>query len=173
VRVVVLVVAVASLLSAPLAAAELHPRVLVLQSADVPAGFEVELVHTEIRTNRQEAKDDRRGPRSFERWGRVTGYQAAFVRGTAKIDSRADLLRTAPGAEMMLDFFAREVANSGIKGLVRSRLRVGNDGWIYGGAHRLPSRSSLGGTAVSSPAWWEWGSRERRRSLSRAHSSDG
>jgi hypothetical protein len=99
----------------------------------VPAGFEVELVHTGVRTNREEAKDDPRGPRLFERWGRVTGYQVAFARGTAQIDSRADLLRTAPGAEMMLDFFAREVTKSGIKGLVRSRFRVGDEGWIYSG----------------------------------------
>ena len=141
------VVASAFLLAAPLAAAELDPRVLVLRTADVPAGFERDRADTGVRTNRQEAEADPRGTRLFERWGRVTGYEAAFDRGTAKIDSRADLLRTPRGAGMMLDFFAREVGKSGIKGLVRSRLRLGDEAWIYRG------RSPFAFTVVA----WRYG----------------
>jgi hypothetical protein len=126
-------VAAAALLSAPLAAAELDPGALVLRQSDVPAGFEVDRVQTGSRTNEQEAKSDPRAAALFERWGRVTGYEAGFDRGSASIDSRADLLRTAKGARMLLDFFELEMRKGGIKGLVRSRVRLGAEGWVYRG----------------------------------------
>ena len=146
-RVVLGVVAAAALLSAPLAAAEIDPRALVLRQSDVPAGFVVDRGDTGLRTNEREAKSDPRASALFERWGRVTGYEAEFDRGSASISSRADLLRTAKGARMLLDFFELEMRKSGIKGLVRTRLRLGAEGWVYRG------RSPFAFTVVA----WRYG----------------
>ena len=108
---------------------DVDPSKLVLRQTDLPTGFRVE--RAEVRTNAEQARSDARAGRLFARWGRITGYDARFVRGTDGISSRADLLRAPAGARMLFDFFEGEVRKSGIKGLVRSRVRIGDHGSLY------------------------------------------
>ncbi len=121
------------LLAVSASAAEVNPKTLVLQQADVPAGFQVDRDDSGLRTNEQEAKGDRRLRGLFRRWERVTGYEMEYDRREASISSRADLFRAAEGARLVLAFFVHEFEKSGIQGLRRTPLRIGAQGWLYGG----------------------------------------
>lgn len=127
-----LVLAVAAMLLAlPAGAATPHPRTLVLAQADVPAGFRLDRERTGIRTNASEIKDHPELAPLFRRSQRLTGYEIEFVRGESKIGSRVDVLRTRAGAEVILDWYAREVQKAGLRGLRRSRAAIGDRGWLY------------------------------------------
>jgi len=120
------------LLTISASAAEVDPRMLVLQKADVPAGFQLDRDDSGLRSNEQEVKSDRRLRGLFRRWERVTGYEMEYDRREASISSRADLFRTPEGARLVLAFFVDEFEKSGIRGLRRSPLRIGAKGWLYG-----------------------------------------
>jgi hypothetical protein len=132
-------------LAVPASAAELDPSTLVLRQADVPTGFDVDAGRTGLRSNAAEAKGEPRFVSLLARWGRVTGYEVAFERRTASISSRADVLRTREGANMMLDWVALEVRKSGILRLQRVRTNVGDEAVLY--------RSSRGGVAFAIVVW--------------------
>jgi hypothetical protein len=126
------VLAVAGVLAAPVAAAESTPRALVLRSTDVPAGFVVERKETGIRTNEDEAGSDRKSRALIERLGRVTGYQAEWRRGADEsIVSRADVFRTQAGARGYVSAAAAGFRTAGIKGLRRSSIRLGDQGYVF------------------------------------------
>ncbi len=128
-----LVTAVVLLLALPAAAAEVNPKLLVLQQADVPAGFQLDRDDSGLRSNEHEAKDDRRLRVLIRRWERVTGYETEFDRQDASISSRAEVFRTPEGAGRLVGYVVAEMKKSGIRGLQRSPLRIGRDGWLYGG----------------------------------------
>jgi hypothetical protein len=49
------------------------------------------------------------------------------------ISSRADVLSNADGARFVLSWIDREARTSGIRGLKRSAVRIGAEGWLYTG----------------------------------------
>jgi hypothetical protein len=128
---IVVPLALAVALPAAAATAKLDPSTLVLQSADVPAGFEVDPSETGLRTNAREAKREPSFRTLYRRWGRVTGYEVEFDGRRASIGSRADLMRTSQGAQLMLDWYALEVRKIGIRGFIRNEVTVGDEGWAY------------------------------------------
>jgi hypothetical protein len=134
VRLVVIAFAALSLLLVPLAAAEVSPKALVLQQADVPRGFMLDARKSGLRPNSTEAKSDAEARRMLARAGRVTGYENEFERrDEAMISSRADVLSNADGARFVLSWIDREARTSGIRGLKRSAVRIGAEGWLYTG----------------------------------------
>lgn len=131
-----LVVAAAAALLLPTAASgkTLDPARLVLRLSDLPAGFRVDRDETGLRSNAREARSDPRLPRLFARWERLTGYQAQYDRGGQTVASRVDVFRSRQGAAGFLAWYAAELRRSGIGGLRRSPLRLGDGGWLYQGA---------------------------------------
>lgn len=120
------------LLAGPASAAGVDPKALVLHQADVPAGYRLDRDGSGLRSNESEAKSDRRLPGLFRRWGRVTGYETEYDRREATITSRADLYRSPEGARLVMVWFVGEARKFGIKGLRRSSVRIGAEGWLYG-----------------------------------------
>lgn len=127
--VVVLVVLAVAL---PAGAATIDPKALVVGPAQVPAGFRVDRDETGLRTNGREARDYPETRSRFRRWGRVTGYQARYERSDlASIETRVDVFRDGSGAQKLHRWVDRETQKSGIKGIVRARVRIGSEGAIY------------------------------------------
>ncbi len=133
VRRLLLAAAACLALAVPAAAVGIDPASLVLSRADVPAGFRLDREGSGVRSNSTEARNDRKLGALLRRWGRVTGYEAEFDRADATVSSRVDLFTSARGARKLLEYFEREVAKSGIRGLERTRIGLGAGGWVYGG----------------------------------------
>jgi len=127
---VALVALASSLIVLPAAAAEVHPRVLALQPADVPQGFELDRERSGLRTNAAEIRKNPELASLFARVERVTGYSAEFRRGKAFIGSRVDLVRRPEGARTLLAWYDREVRKGGTT-LLRARARVGSESWLF------------------------------------------
>ena len=123
----------ALLASAAAAGGAVEPRTLVLGPGDVPAGFRLDDAESGVRSNAREAKGGVETARIIARSGRVTGYRNVFARRSSSIESRADLCRTPVGAATLLDWFVLEMRKSGIRGLKRSRVSVGGEGYVYSG----------------------------------------
>jgi hypothetical protein len=117
-------------LAVPASAADVDPRALVVQPADVPTGFRVDRDESGLRSNELEAKEYPQTRAVFARLGRVTGYQVAFVRGDASIEARSDLFRTTTGARKMLAWVDLEYRKSGVRGQRRAALDIGDEGWV-------------------------------------------
>ena len=132
---VAFVLATAALLAVAAAASgAVEPRTLVLRPGDVPAGFRLDGAESGVRSNAREAKGGVEAARIIARSGRVTGYRNVFAHRSSSIESRADLCRTPAGAVALLDWFVLEMRKSGIRGLKRSRVSVGGEGYVYWGA---------------------------------------
>jgi hypothetical protein len=114
----------------PAAAAELDPKTLVLQQADVPARFQLDRAQSGVRTNANAGED----AKFLARSGRITGYVAQYVQRQPSrgVQSRVDLFRRPAGARLM---FARanEKWRRFTQGEPRQRGRIGTESWIYGG----------------------------------------
>ena len=82
----------------PASAASIEPRNLVFAAAAVPAGFQVDPKETGLRTNERDIREFPSAREYFTRWERLIGYQAAYRRGSARIESRSDVFRAARGA---------------------------------------------------------------------------
>jgi hypothetical protein len=120
-------------LAVPASAAEVDPQLLVLREADLPYGFQPDAEDTGAYTNARAAKEaDARTRALLRHSGRVTGYQADYDFGATTVTSRADVFRQRRGAKLVLDAAAREFDASGIRGMRRSPLRIGAEGWVYG-----------------------------------------
>ena len=116
----------------PAGAATVDPKALVVGRADVPTGFRVDPDETGLRTNELEAREHPETRPLFRRLGRVTGYQARYENAAdASIEARVDLFRNANGAHGLHRWVVREMARSGIKGVVSKRLRLGSEGRMY------------------------------------------
>ena len=120
------------------------PQALVLQQADVPAGFRFDAVESRVQSNASLADGDPESRTIIARSGRLTGYEAVFEKkdGTL-IESRADLFRSPAGARILLDWFDREVKKEGATKLTRDVVDIGAGGWFF--THRDASvRFTLG-----------------------------
>jgi hypothetical protein len=124
---------VAAVAAAPALGAGVDPRALVLRTSEVPEGFVVDRDDTGIRTNEDEAGGNAANRRFLERTGRITGYLASWDRGREPdtITARVDLFRTRAGARVLLDRYASEMRKSGIRGLRRSSVPLGEQGWVW------------------------------------------
>ena len=108
------------------------PGTMVLRASDVPEGFVVDPAQTGLRTNEREWRDEPETRRLFQRARRVTGYESRFNRGDDSIASRVDILRGRNGADLLLGYFESEMRRSGIRGLHRERIAIGDEGLLYG-----------------------------------------
>jgi hypothetical protein len=136
----------AALVAMPAGATSVHPGKLVAQEADVPAGVRLIAADSGRRTNRDEVRSDPRIARVEARAGRLDGYVAVYWDGAGRrVNSRADLYRRPGGARDVLAFADAELRKSGIRGLRRSRVKIGSEGWIYWGG--------LGDVAIAVIAW--------------------
>jgi len=116
----------------PAGAVTVDPKALVLAPADVPAGFRLDPDETGLRTNELEAREHPETRPLFRRLGRVTGYQARYENAAdASIEARVDLFRNANGAHELHRWVVREMARSGITGVVSARLDLGSEGRMY------------------------------------------
>lgn len=127
----VVVLVLAGVAALPAGAATVDPRMLVVGPADVPVDFRVDPQSTGIRTNELDAKEFPETRALFRRWHRITGYQAAYERGDARIVARADVFRGADGARRLVDRIDLEIRKSGLGGQTRSRAVLGGGGWLY------------------------------------------
>jgi hypothetical protein len=127
----ILAVLASVVLTLPASAAGLDPQVLVLHQGDLPSGFLPDRQRTGLRTNEREARDYPVLRPKFREWGRVTGYQAEFDRGSASIAARVDVFRKDAGARRLLDFFDLEVRKGGVSGVKRSSVRIGTQARVY------------------------------------------
>jgi hypothetical protein len=138
-RLVVVALVLLGTLALPASAAEADPSLLVLREADVPAGFKLDPDQTGVLSNASQAKGAEAAERALlRRSGRTTGYESDFDLRDTKIKSRADVFRKAQGAKLVLNAAARAFDISGVQGMRRTPVRIGDEGWVYGG----PSRSS-------------------------------
>ena len=123
--------ALASLLIAvPAAAAEVNPRLLSLQQADVPTGFQLDRAKSGVRTNASEIRKNPDLAALYARAERVTGYSAEYRRGSAFISSRVDVVRRPEGARTLLAWYDHEVRKGGTS-VLRSRAKVGSESWLF------------------------------------------
>lgn len=128
---VALVALVALLAATAASAADVHPRRLALQQADLPEGFVLDRGESGVRTNAGEVRKHPELAQLFERVDRVTGYSVEFRKGTSFVGSRADLVERPEGARLLLDWYDNEVRKGGIAGLRRKRGGVGSSSWLY------------------------------------------
>jgi hypothetical protein len=112
-------------------AADVHPRRLALQAADLPDGFVLDRYESGVRSNSSELREHPELESLFDRVDRVTGYSVEFRKGSAFVGSRADLVERPEGARLLLDWYDREVRKGGVAGLRRTRGGVGSASWLY------------------------------------------
>jgi hypothetical protein len=128
---ILLVMLAAAAVVLPASAASVDPQALVIAGSDVPAGFRFDPKESGLRSNALEAKEYPPARQLFVRWRRVTGYQAMYRRGSAKVESRADVFRAADGARKMLAWVDLEARKAGLLKQKRARVEVGVEGWIH------------------------------------------
>lgn len=132
-RVACIVVAALALLAVPALAAPIDPAELVLREVDVPVGFELDREESGVRSNAVEVREHPE-TRVFVRWGRVTGYQAAYTRRTRNpgtIEARVDVFRGTDGAHKLLVWVDNELRKAGFAGQKRERVDLGSEGWVH------------------------------------------
>jgi hypothetical protein len=111
---------------APASASTVDPKALVLQRADVPGGYRLD--ETQLLGNPGQGATA--GFRDLvRRSGRLTGYYAHYVRGSREITSVAELFGRAGGAKIYFAWYERRLAREG-EG-ARSRIAIGDGGWVY------------------------------------------
>jgi hypothetical protein len=116
----------------PSAAAAIDPRSLVLGERELPAGFRVDPSDAGVLTNVAEGRRHPGWLTLFRRWGRLTGYQAAYERDVSgKVEVRADLFRGAAGARSLFGLMMSEVETSS-SFHTRVRVAIGDEGVLYG-----------------------------------------
>jgi hypothetical protein len=113
------------------AGATVDPSRLVLRQSDVPPGFRVDRDKSKMVTTRDDVRQYPELRAKYVRWGRVTGYQAQFDRGTSTLTSRADVLRDRAGAGHMLAWFAKQAEAQSKPRLRRTRVSLGDGGLLY------------------------------------------
>ena len=122
-----------ALVAPPASAAQIDPAELVLREADIPVGFELNREESGIRSNGTEIKEYPEA-RVLVRWGRLTGYQAAYTRKTRKLAlvyARADVFRGTDGARNLLVWADREYRRAGMASQKRARVDIGAQGWVH------------------------------------------
>jgi hypothetical protein len=117
--------------ASPASAASIEPRNLVFAASAVPGGFRVDPRETGVRTNERAIRQFPSARALFTRWQRLVGYQAAYRRGSARIESRSDVFRTARGARAMLARIDLDARKAGLRGQRRERLSIGAGGFVH------------------------------------------
>ena len=117
------------------AEAAVEPQGLVLQRGDVPRGFVLDASDSGRRSNAFEAGRDDLLRGKLEAWGRLTGWEAQFDRGReiAGLSSRVDLFRSPAGARRLVEHYAEGMRRSGVRGIIRRRVPLGTEGWLWSG----------------------------------------
>lgn len=128
---VIAIVAIVAVVALPAAAASIEPRSLVIAASAVPPGFRVDPKRTGVRTNERDIREVPAARAYFARWERLIGYQAAYRRGSERIESRSDVFRAARGARSMLAWIDLEARKAGIRGQRRDRLTIGSGGFVH------------------------------------------
>jgi hypothetical protein len=132
---------VAALVSAILVgtavAAGPDPSALVLRSSDVPREYALDRDESGPYPNAR-VGTSARARTLIARLGRVTGYRKRWVlreHGSIRrvITSSADVLRGVAGARLYVKLGSTDLARSGIKGLRRSPVRIGDEAWLFHG----------------------------------------
>lgn len=124
-------IAAALLVAVPASATEVDPKLLVLQQADVPAGFQLDRDESGVRTNAGEAKSGPEARALIARAGRVTGYEASWSKESITLQSRVDLCERSAGARVVFDYIEDGMKLAGIKGLRREPAGIGSESWVY------------------------------------------
>jgi hypothetical protein len=120
----------AVVLVASASAASVDPKRLVFPASSVPAGFRFDPKETGLRSTERDGVYPQ-ARLYFARWKRVVGYQARFLRGSSRIETRSDVFRTAAGARQMLAWVDLETRKAGFSGQRRAPLSIGRGGWIH------------------------------------------
>jgi hypothetical protein len=128
---IVLISAAALVATATSSAARIDPSVLALRQGDVPSGFRIDPDDTGVRTNAQEMRENPDARPVIRRFGRLTGYQAMFRRGSSRIQARAEVFRTVGGARGFLGWIDLEWQKAGLAGQRRARAPIGTEGHIF------------------------------------------
>ena len=79
---IALVSAAALVATATSSAARIDPSALALRQGDVPSGFRIDPDDTGVRTNAREMRENPDARPVIRRFGRLTGYQAMYRRGS-------------------------------------------------------------------------------------------
>ena len=127
---IALVSAAALVATATSSAARIDPSALALRQGDVPSGFRADPDDTGIRTNAQEMRESPDARPVIARFGRLTGYESTYRRGSSRIQARADVLRTVGGARGFLAWIDLEWQKAGIAGQRRARAPIGTEAHI-------------------------------------------
>ena len=136
----------AALFALPAAASTVDPASLVVQRADIAAGYRLVRSDSGHLRDRNEARSDPELARFATRNGRTDGYVAAYENGAGgRVISRADLYRQRRGAHNVLQYADLGMRKVGIRGLRRSPVAIASEGWIYSGGS--------GDSAVALVAW--------------------
>jgi hypothetical protein len=127
-----------ALLAAPALGVGFDPSALVLAARDAPGGFVLDRDDSGVRTNEDEAEGNAKTRALIARMGRVTGYETQWEQEPHRFPlrafvSRADVFRDAEGARMYVRFASGQFSRSGIKGLDRRPVRIGEQGWVLSG----------------------------------------
>jgi hypothetical protein len=126
VRLLFVLVAIPVLGAVPAIGASVQPKALVLQRSDVPRGYS--LSNTQLLGNPGPgAKASFRA--LAKRTGRITGYYADFTHGSNEITSVAELFRRPAGARAYFAWYEGQLKAQGESS--RSRLTLGDGGWVY------------------------------------------
>jgi hypothetical protein len=123
----------ASVLVLPASAARVEPKSLVLQQADVPAGFQLDRSRSRPRTSAELSRTD---PKFVSRSGWLGGYLVQYVQPGGigvGVQSTADLFRRPAGTKLMyarFQKFWRELSQAE----PGARANIGTESWYYGGS---------------------------------------
>lgn len=126
-----LAIVIAAVFALPASAATIQPRNLAVAASDVPAGFRIDPTETGVRTNERDIREFPSAREYFTRWQRLIGYQAAYGRGSARIEARSDVFRTARGARSMLARIDLDARKAGLRGQRREQLSIGAGGFVH------------------------------------------
>jgi hypothetical protein len=136
-RLVLVAALVCALLAGTAVAAEPNASALVLRSGDVPPGFVLERDESGWYPNGK-VGTSKRARTLIARLGRVTGFRNRWVvreHGSIHrvITSSADVLREVAGARLYVKLGSGDLERSGINGLRRSPVRLGDEAWLVHG----------------------------------------
>jgi len=129
-RATAVLLSTAAVITATASAGDIDPTTLGLRQGDVPRGFRADPDDTGVRTNAQEIREFPESRPVITRFGRLTGYQAMFRRGSSRIQARADVFRTVGGARGFLAWIDLEWRKAGLAGQRRARAPIGTEGRI-------------------------------------------
>jgi hypothetical protein len=137
VRLVLFAGLVCAVLAGTTVAAGPNASALVLRSSDVPPGYVLDRDESGWYPNGKVA-ESKAARALIARLGRVTGFRRKWVsreNGSIQrvVTSSADVLREPAGARIYVRLGSTDLEKSGIKGLRRSSVRLGDEAWLIHG----------------------------------------